>query len=86
MKGTRDPARHEVATMLDAAVAYRLAELLNDELIPAEVISDSALRWSVMVPSDVVERARGIIADAELSEAELSYLARGELGGGMGSR
>jgi hypothetical protein len=85
MKDTANPAPRKVATIFDARVARRLAALLEDELIPAEVLSDSSQRWYVLVPSDYADRACVILRSSELSEAELSYLAVGELGSDHGS-
>lgn len=85
MKGSTDPTPLTVASVFDAGVAYRLAALLEDEQIPVEVISDCALRWDIRVPSNLVAPARVILESSRLSDAELSYLATGTLGGESGA-
>jgi hypothetical protein len=72
--------------LLDSGAASKLAELLEDELISAEVVWASQFRWDVMVRDDQADQARAVLKASELSEAELSYLATGELGGQGGSR
>lgn len=60
--------------MLNAEPAFRLAELIQEELIPVEVICNSA-QWEVKVPGDYFDRTLSILSMAHISEQELTYLA-----------
>jgi hypothetical protein len=58
-----------------------LAVLLQDELIPAEIIAKGIpMRWEIQVPSEFLEQALRLYEQWMLSDAELSYLATGALG------
>jgi hypothetical protein len=60
-----------------------LGRLAGDE-IPAYISSDEHVpglgtHFDVLVPSDLLHRARWILRESPLSERELTYLATGEL-------
>jgi hypothetical protein len=86
MNGPKHQPLRVVASMLDSTAASKLAGLLQDELISAEIVSASQFRWDVMVQQIQADQALAILKAAELSDAELSYLATGELGGEGGLR
>ena len=74
-----------VASFYDLGPAHTLAALLNDELVPARVTSESrligdALIWEVSVPPQLLERARVLLAQSNFVDAEIEYLATGVLG------
>lgn len=73
-------------TLSDVASADAIAIMLRGEGLPAVVVSDSALlgearRSEVRVPEGVARRARWLMAQAEFSDAELTFLATGEFPG-----
>ena len=75
-----------VATFSDAPSAQALAVLFRGEGVPAEVVSDTALlgearRCEIRVPSDLAHRARWLMSQALFTDAELTFLATGELDG-----
>jgi hypothetical protein len=75
-----------VAAVYDVGAAHSLAALLNAERVPAEVVAGSqamgeARVWEVRVAPAVSERARLLLAPSILSDAELDYLATGNLAG-----
>jgi hypothetical protein len=60
--------------------------LFNNEGLPAELILGSPLFGNangceIRVPKELVHRARWILSQAQFSDAELTYLATGEMGG-----
>ena len=72
------------ATLSDTASADAIAQLLRLEGVECLVISDSALMGKassaqVLVPNALAHRARWILAQSQVSEAELDYLATGRL-------
>jgi hypothetical protein len=76
-----------LATFFDSASAQVVLTLLLSEGIPAEVRSDTPLlgegrRCEVVVPTELARKARWVLAQADFSEAELTYYATGELGSG----
>ena len=75
-----------VAKIFDARVANRLADILADELIPADVVEAPPLGFEVWVREDHFDRAKTIFDATPLTEEELSYLATGVLGEGPGTR
>jgi hypothetical protein len=85
MKTTQDQALRSVAKIFDARIANRLADLLADELIPADVVDAPPLGFEVWVCEDHFDRAKAILDAAPLTEAELTYLATGHLGKGPGT-
>jgi hypothetical protein len=75
----------EFAVYADAASAEVVAGLLRSEGVPASVASDEPMPgltrgFAVTVPPHLLRRAQWILSQAELSDAELSFLATGELG------
>jgi hypothetical protein len=81
MKATQDQALRSVAKIFDGRVANRLADILADELIPADVVDAPPLGFEVWVREDHFDRAKAILDAFPISDAELTYLATGELGG-----
>ena len=77
------PRLRSVAKVYDGRVANRLADLLADELIPADVVDAPPLGFEVWVREDDFDRAKVILDAAPLSETELTYLATGTLGKGQ---
>jgi hypothetical protein len=79
-----------VASLYDEKVARTLASLLEAELVPAHVSSDSKLVadapvWEVHVSVENLERALDLLAKSRPSDTELEYLATGNLSGGGGT-
>jgi hypothetical protein len=75
----------EFATYGDAASAEVIAGLLRSEDVPARIVSDEPMPglirgFSVLVAPEMLHRARWILSQAQLSDAELSYYATGRLG------
>jgi hypothetical protein len=74
-----------VAFLTDVPVAEVLAQLLADEGVLSRVVSDPQLfgegrNCEIQVPSDLAHRARWLLAQSQFTDAELNYLATGELG------
>ena len=69
MKTTRDQVLRSVAKIFDGRVANRLANLLADELIPADVVEAPPLGFEVWVREDHFDRAKAILDAAPLSDA-----------------
>lgn len=68
----------------DRGSAEALAAVLHSEGVPARVESSELIagieaRYRVLVPSSLVHRARWVLADSDLTDSELDYLATGEL-------
>jgi hypothetical protein len=80
MKATLEPLR-SVAKVFDGRVANRLADILADELIPADVVDAPPLGFEVWVREKDFARAKAVVEAVPISEAELAYLATGQLGG-----
>jgi hypothetical protein len=75
-----------VATFFDVASAHAMAVLLRDEGVPAEVFSESSLlgqarQCEVRVPAELARRARWLMSQSQFTDAELTFLATGELDG-----
>jgi hypothetical protein len=71
-------------TVFDTLSAQVLAERLNAEGVPTRVQMDSELlgvarRCEILVPAELIHRARSLLASSQFSDAELSYLATGQL-------
>jgi hypothetical protein len=81
MKTTQ--ALRSVAKVFDGRVANRLADLLADELIPADVVDAPPLGFEVWVRELDFDRAKVILETFPLSDKELTYLATGTLGEGQ---
>ena len=76
-----------VATFPDVPSAHAMAALFRAEGVPAEVVSDTSLlgearRCEIRVPSELAHRARWLMSQAQFTDAELTFLATGELDGG----
>jgi hypothetical protein len=74
-----------VATFSDVASGHVIVTLFNREGLPAELILGNPLLGDangceIRVPHELAHRARWILSQAELTDAELTYLATGELG------
>ena len=72
-------------TVFDTLSAQVLAERLNADGVPTRVQADSPLfgvarTCEIFVPTELVHRARWLLASSQFSDAELSYLATGKLG------
>ena len=70
----------------DEISAQAMAGRLRVDGVPVAVKSDRLVpgvgTFHVVVPTELADRARWILAQAESTEAELNYLATGELGQG----
>jgi hypothetical protein len=76
-----------VASLSDVPAAQVLAQRLIFEGVPARVMSDPQLlgegrSCEVQVPSILACRARWLMSQAQFTDAELTFLATGELEGG----
>jgi hypothetical protein len=76
----------EFAVYSDAALAEVVAGLLRGESVPVHVASDEPMPglvrgFRILVPPDMLHRAKWIAAQAQLSEEELVFLATGQLPG-----
>ena len=77
MSGTRPKV---VATFYDIVSAEAFAQRLRAEGVPAELRCDTPLLGAarlceVLVPSELVHRTRWLLAQAELSDSELTEYA-----------
>ncbi len=77
-------AWEDLITFEDIASAEALAELLRKEGVPTEVITQSPVpglveNVRVVVPSSLAHRARWILKSFEVTDAELTFAATGEL-------
>jgi hypothetical protein len=75
-----------VACLSDVPSAQVLAQRLIFEGVPARVMSDPQLlgegrSCEVQVPSVLAHRARWLMSQAQFTDAELTFLATGELEG-----
>ena len=75
----------EFATYGEAASAEVIAGLLRSEKVPARIVSDAPMAglaggFCVMVPVAMLRRAEWVLSQAQLTDAELSFFATGELG------
>jgi hypothetical protein len=75
-----------VASFGDQISAQALSGLLESESMPCMVISNAAIpglgtEFSVLVPTPQLHRATLIREENRVSDAELTYLATGELPG-----
>ena len=86
MASTSSVAWDVVATFSDVPSAQALAGLFRAEGVPVELVSDTSLlgevrHCEVRVPSALAHRARWLMSQAQFTDAELSFLATGELDG-----
>jgi hypothetical protein len=84
VKTTQDQVLRSVAKVFDERIANRLANMLADELIPADVVDAPPLGFEVWVRDEHFDRAKAILDATSLTEEELTYLATGVLGEGPG--
>jgi hypothetical protein len=71
-------------TFSDRGSAEALAVVLDSEGVPARVASSRLVagietRYCVLVPTALAHRATWVLADSDLTDAELDYLATGKL-------
>jgi hypothetical protein len=85
MKTNQKQVLRSVAKIFDARIANRLADILADELIPADVVDAPPLGSEVWVREEQFDRAKAILDATPLTEEELTYLATGLLGKGPGT-
>lgn len=74
----------EFASFPDAVSAEAMAGLFRSEALPVRVIADEpvpglAHGFRVLVPADLMHRARWIVAQAQVSDEELDFIATGKL-------
>ncbi len=74
-----------LVTVFDTICAQLLTDRLNAEGVPTHVRSDSpifgaARSCQILVPTQLIHRARQVLSSEPLTENELSYLATGKLG------
>jgi hypothetical protein len=69
-----------VAKVFDARIANRLSDRLADELILADVMEAPPLGFEVWVRMEDFVRAKEILENGAVTDAELSFLATGALG------
>jgi len=82
----RDPWQ-PFQTFSDRGSAEALVVVLDSEGVPARVESSKLVagiesQYCVLVPSSLVHRAKWVLADSDLTDAELDYLATGKLSDG----
>jgi hypothetical protein len=83
---TKESNWESVISVIDAQVAHSVAELLEAEMISVRVIpesraTDAAPSWTVLVLVEEMKLARNLLAQSKLTDAELAFLATGELDG-----
>ena len=76
---------HTFKVFTDLTSAQAFLGRLQLEGVPAQVETTEALSgvqngFHLLVPDSMVHRARWVLAQSELSNSELSFLATGELG------
>jgi hypothetical protein len=86
MVSTSNLAWDIVATFSDVPSAQTLAVLFQAEGVPVEVVSDTSLlgearHCEVRVPPALAHRARWLMSQSQFTDAELTFLATGELDG-----
>jgi hypothetical protein len=86
MSSTSNMVWDVVATFSDVLSAHAVAVLFRGEGVPAEVVSDTSLlgearRCEIRVPAELAHRARWLMSQAQFTDAELTFLATGELDG-----
>ena len=74
-----------LVTVFDTISAQLLTDRLNGEGVPTRMRSDDPLfgvarSCQILVPAELMHRARWVLSSDPLSENELSYLATGKLG------
>jgi hypothetical protein len=83
---------HEFAAYADAASAAVVAGLLRSEGVPVNVASDEPMPglirgFRVMVPAEMLHRARWVVSNASFTDEELAFFATERLNsdGGQGA-
>lgn len=74
----------EIVTYPDRVSAEVVLGLLAQGDVPGRIVSDEhipglGLFFSVVVPAELVHRARWLLSEAQVSESELTYWATKEL-------
>ena len=87
MASTSNSVWDVVATFSDVPFARAMVVLFRAEGVPAELVSDTSLlgearRCEIHVPSEFAHRARWLMSQAQFTDAELTFLAAGEIEGG----
>jgi len=70
----------------NSKLAWDVVALFRAEGVPAEVVSDTSLlgearHCKIRVPPELSHRARWLMSQAQFTDAELTFLATGELDG-----
>jgi hypothetical protein len=78
-----------IATVPDTMSAQALLTYLEAEGVPSRVQTDTSLlgearRCDILVPLELSHRARSLLAQGNFTDAELTFLATGELDSGAG--
>jgi hypothetical protein len=76
-----------IATVPDTMSAQALLTYLEAEGVPSRIQSDTSLlgearRCDILVPPELCHRANSLLAQGHFTDAELTFLATGELGSG----
>jgi len=79
-----DSPWQSLMTVLDTLSAQALVERLNGEGVPTRVQMDTSLLGAarsceILVPSELLHRAKWLLSSGQFSDTELTYLATGEL-------
>ena len=78
---------HEFACYSDAASAEVAAGLLRSEGVPVNVASDEPMTgllrgFRLMVPAEMLHRARWVVSNASFTDEELAFFATARLDSG----
>ena len=88
MPSTSNSEWQVAATLSDHASAQMIATQFRAEGVPAEVVSitphflGEAGLFEIRVPFELLHRARWLMSQAQVTDAELTFLATGALGDG----
>jgi hypothetical protein len=69
----------ETRAAADAVAAVLETESIQGVVAAGELVAGLDADFILSVPASLVHRARWVLAQADLSEAELTYLATGQL-------
>ena len=89
MSSTSNSEWQVAATLSDNASAQMMATLFRAEGVPAEVIGitppflGEAGLFEIRVPVELLHRARWLMKQSQVTDAELTFLATGELESGV---
>jgi len=83
---TQESKWEPAISVIDVRVAHSVAKLLEAEMISVQVMPESQIigtspSWTVLVPAGQSEAARQLLAQSQFTDAELTFLATGELRG-----